>query len=350
MKVRRIRNFLTSPTGRLAESYLLVMMLVSIGFSLVFYLASTYQLGRQLPPDSYLHQNLGDNYAPPPNNSPQPDNDGDLGDFLHARIDEGIASLRYRLLYLNMGALAVGGVLSFYLARRTLRPIEQALEAQMHFVNDASHELRTPLTAIKAGNDVALRNPKLSLQEARHVIRQNGQDIERLKALSDGLLSLARNDQTGLALDAVDLQDIVGAAMTQVVPQATAKSIAVHDEAAKVDVVGNKAALEQVLVILLDNAVKYSDQRRNIYIRSRQKGKTVYLDVADEGVGIRASDIPHLFRRFYRADQSRHGGDRNGYGLGLSIAERIMTNLGGSIGVVSKPGEGSTFTLKLRSA
>jgi signal transduction histidine kinase len=124
----------------------------------------------------------------------------------------------------------------------------------------------------------------------------------------------------------------------------------VHDEVANIQIIGDASALTRAIVVLLDNAVKYSDRKGNVYLKTRQKGKSIYLDVIDEGIGIRASDIPHLFRRFYRADHSRGGGGRSGYGLGLSIAQRIMESHDSTIAVNSKLGQGSTFTLKLALA
>jgi two-component system sensor histidine kinase CiaH len=349
-----MRYSIGSTTTRLAFSYLAIIMLMSIGFSLIFFNTSSYQLGRQLPPDSWLHQGASNMNKPSSTQSQDgddyPDSQDDIGEFLHDRIDQGRTALKQRLLYLNLGALVVGGALSYVLARRTLRPIEEAMEAQVRFVNDASHELRTPITAIKTSNDVALRNPKLTLAQAKQLIHQNGEDLERLKHLSEGLLALAKHDQPAVMLEPVDLQGLVSQAMTQVVPQALAKHILVHDEAADIQVMGDKAALTQVLVILLDNAVKYSPPKSNVHIKSRLKGKYAYLDVADEGPGIRASDIPHLFRRFYRADHSRAAGDRGGYGLGLSIAQRIMKSHDSAVTVTSRLGQGSTFTIKLALA
>jgi signal transduction histidine kinase len=418
-QVRRLRRFILSPTARLASSYLVIIMLMSVGFSLVFYCASYAQLGRQLPPDSLLRQAMPNTQtsAPTPGSDtlslPGPnvsdyvyatdessddttyrhEKRNELTDFLHNRINEGRTNLRDRLIYLNIFTALLGGALSYFLARRTLHPIEQAMDAQVHFVNDAAHELRTPLAAIQTSNDVALRNQHLTLKDAKQVIAHNSEDVERLQALSDSLLTLAQNDAQELTFGEVKLQDAASTAMTQIVPQATAKQIAVHDEIADLTVLGNQGALEQVLVILLDNAVKYSDTGQQIYLKTRQRGRYVFLDVMDQGVGIRASDIPHLFRRFYRADNSRsvsattvtastdsrtatsisgtrspansdkvpagtgkmatltehHNITRHGYGLGLSIADHIMRSHDGSIIVTSTLGKGSTFTLKLKS-
>ncbi|MGH7241372.1 MAG: sensor histidine kinase, partial [Candidatus Saccharimonadales bacterium] len=107
------------------------------------------------------------------------------------------------------------------------------------------------------------------------------------------------------------------------------------------------ATLQQALIILLDNAVKYSAPGKKVTLTTHVKGKATYIHVQDKGAGIRASDIPHLFRRFYRADAARSDGSTNGYGLGLAIAKQIVENNHGHIEVTSTPGKGSTFSLKL---
>jgi two-component system sensor histidine kinase CiaH len=345
-----MKKLFSSTTLRLASTYLLIIMLMSIGFSVVFYRTTSQQLGRQIPPSPNGNNvAIGQNPATDPNHQGRSDlNTPAVRQFLQSRIDEGRTVLQWRLLFLNIGALSLGCVVSYLLARRTLQPIEDAMDAQAQFISDASHELRTPLTAMQTSNEVTLRRPNLTLADARELIAHNNHDIERLKRLSDSLLSLARHTATDVTNTAVKLQDITSEAMTQVVPQASAKNITVEDQVANLTVIGNEAALTQVLVILLDNAVKYSTKDSTVHIKTRQKGKLILLDVRDQGIGIRASDVPHLFRRFYRADYSRTAGERSGYGLGLSIAERIMQSHDSKILVRSKLGEGSTFTLQLR--
>jgi two-component system sensor histidine kinase CiaH len=362
MQFRGLIHFLKSSTASLGGTYLLIIMAMSIGFSLVFYNTSSNALGRQLPPDSLIHQQqvYDDNPQSTGSISSGPSTAAGqsaqgtyttqhpLDDYLQQRINEGRSSLMHRLVYLNIGALIVGAALSYALARRSLQPIEAAMEAQAQFVSDASHELRTPLTAIQTSNEVFLRRPKPTLGDAKSLIQQNSQDITRLKHLTDGLLKLSQESKTGSVKFAPQhLQDIVSDALTQVVPQASLKNIAVHDETPDLKTLGDHALLTQALVILLDNAVKYSNTDGNVYVSANAKSKYAYLTVRDEGIGIRASDMPHLFRRFYRADNARTGGERAGYGLGLSIAKQIVDNHHGHIDVASTPGKGSSFTLKL---
>jgi two-component system sensor histidine kinase CiaH len=334
MRLSRLKTTISSPTARLAGTYLVIILVMSLGFSYVLYNTSAHELGRQLPPDSLFHGNGGGN--PPPA----------ISSFFQERISEARSALMIKLLLLNVSVLVAGIIVSYYLARRTLRPIEAAMEAQIQFVSDASHELRTPLTAIQTSNEVALRRSSLTLPEAKELIEHNTEDVKKLKALSDGLLNLAQHNKTDVLLASVKLQDVAAEAMAQVIPQAHAKDMVVQDSIASLEIIADKVTAVQALVILLDNALKYSKAGGTVYLETRSHGKFVYLDVRDDGIGIRASDLPHVFRRFYRADNARTAVDRGGYGLGLAIAKQIVDSQQARISVVSTPDKGSTFTIR----
>lgn len=319
-------------------------MLMSIGFSIVFYNASLHALNRQVPPSDMIFR------SEPRDSIGQRSKNSEVRDFLAERADEGREDLLVRLFVLNCIALIGGGFMSYYLARRTLQPIEAAMEAQARFVSDASHELRTPLTAIQTSNDVALRNKSLTLAEAKQVIRENTEETIKLRMLSDGLLTLAQNDQIHPTLVSVPVQAAVSEAMNQVVALAQAKDIAIDDATANINVFSNQHTLAQVLVIIIDNAIKYSAPGSTVYLTTTSKGSTAKIHIRDEGIGIRASDVPHLFRRFYRADTARSDSHTQGYGLGLAIADNLMKTHDASIGAESELGKGSTFSIKLRLA
>ena len=341
MSRESIANFILSSTGRLAMTYLGIIMLMSIGFSFVFYNTSAGQLGRQLPPSAFFT-------SPSQNIALNPLTDRtDVQAFLRQRIDEGRSALRLRLIWVNILALVAGGAISYGLARRTLRPIEEAMEAQTQFIGDASHELKTPLTAIRASNEVALRKPKLTLPEAKNLIKQNTKDVTKLQVLSDGLLRLVNDKDTTMSLKPVSLQETIAEAMTQIVKQAQKKDITVTDQVADIKVFANKQGLTQVANILLDNAVKYSAPKTTITINSSTDAKFAFLEFIDQGIGIRAADLPHIFKRFYRADKSRTKQHYDGYGLGLSIADKLLNQQHGEILVRSTIGRGSTFIVKL---
>jgi signal transduction histidine kinase len=341
---RRLKDFFGSSTARLAMSYLLIIMVMSLSFSVVSYNTSSRALGRQLPPDSLFQDDRRDN-----NFSPSTQ----VNAFINDRIDEGRHALLARFVVVNLLVLAGGSVLSYYLARRTLQPIEDSMEAQSQFISDASHELRTPLTSIQTVNEVALRNKKLNIAEARSVLGHNIEEVEKLKVLTDGLLKLARQDSQSVA-DAisgpVNVQDIASEAMNRVMQAALSKNIAIDDKTPPIQLLGDSQTLTQALVILLDNAIKYSPDNTTIYVEAAKKNKTVSVSVRDEGPGIRPYDLRKVFDRFYRADQSRSARHVAGNGIGLALAKKIVEQQHGEIAAMSTVGKGSTFVITMPAA
>lgn len=323
-------------------------MLMSIGFSVVFHNASSHQLGRQIPPTSF-YTGINTDGPLPSQVGPQTQirRTTDFDEFFQRRVSEGRHELLVRLVWLNALALVAGAIFSYALARKTLEPIEAAMESQKRFISDASHELRTPITALQTTNEVALRKQRLKPEEARDLILHNVAEAAKLKELSDSLLSLLRQDSPKLTYRSISLQDVARDAINQIVATALKKNITVEDSVPNIKTRGDSASLTRAVTILLDNAIKYSHAKSRVEISGYAKGSHAYIFVKDEGTGIHATDIPHIFDRFYRADRSRSKDQREGYGLGLSIAHKIIEQHTGAITVESQPGKGSTFTIKL---
>jgi signal transduction histidine kinase len=337
VNVRPLEKFWASTTTRLAASYLAIIMLMSVGFSIVFYNASWHELGRQVPPpdSSYgIRRYVEDPTSP-------------IGNFLEERIDEGRHHLLIRLILLNLLALAGGSLISYYLARRTLEPIETNMESQSQFVSDASHELRTPLTVLQTTNEVALRKKKLTLPEARDVLGQNVAEVVKLQDLTDKLLRLAKLDNSTMSLAPVPLGDIVTDAVNVIVPAAKDKKIKLEDSVPKLSVLADRPGLAQALVTILDNAVKYGPDKSTVYIKAVRQGKQAVLTIRDEGDGIKAEHLPHVFDRFYRADEARSKHEADGFGIGLALAKKIIEQHNGEIGVESVEGQGAIFIIRL---
>jgi two-component system, OmpR family, sensor histidine kinase CiaH len=334
---RSFVQFSRSTTARLSLSYLAIIMLMSIGFSIVFYNTSSHELGRPVPPpgDSGNAQDMREFRF---------NKDPDFRDFIATR------NATVRLITLNALALVAGAGVSYYLARRTLEPIEANMDAQAQFVSDASHELRTPLTSLQATNEVALRRTKLTVAEAREVLQGNIEEVQKLKELTDGLLKLAKQDGQQLKLSLVSVQDVAADALNAIVQRAQAKNISVHDEVAPLKVHADTPSLTQALVALLDNAIKYSSEGSTIGIRALKQGSRVLIQITDQGRGIDQKDLPRIFDRFYRADQARSQSHVDGYGIGLAIVKKIITHHNGTVTVISKPNHGTTFTVSLPAA
>lgn len=333
---QKLLSFFTTPTARLAATHLAIIMCMSIVFSVIFYNASTRPLERPTPSSGQFMPAFQDDRAL---------FDSEVRRVIEERLDETRKALATRLVWINFGILIAGSAVSYMLARRSLTPIEEAMEAQSQFISDASHELRTPLTVLQTTNEVALRKSKLSIKDAKNIIAHNVTETKKLRDLSNMLLELLKNDAGAVSFTEVDIQEVVSESLNSIVAAAQAKNIVVEDSVKQLYVKTNKALLGQILGIFLDNAVKYSKPGGVILLSSKQEDEMIHLSVKDEGAGIHASDLPYIFQRFYRADKSRTTNETSGYGLGLAIADKISKKIHIKIEVSSKPAKGSTFTL-----
>ena len=259
--------------------------------------------------------------------------------------EDGGQDLGVTLLLINLITLVVGALLSYRLARRTLRPIEKTLDTQDQYIADASHELRTPLASALISNEVALKNHRLTLAQARTIIEGNVKDMQELRLLSDGLLRESEVQSSVLKLAPVDTRGVAQEAIQALTLIATEKSIIIKNDTSAITVTTDADALRKVLTILLENAIKYSPAKSVITLTNQQGYSSVDITVTDQGIGIGSSEISNIFQRFYRTDQSRS--QTTGYGLGLSIAKELLEKVGGKITVKSALREGSEFTVKL---
>ncbi len=224
------------------------------------------------------------------------------------------------------------------------RQVEHALNAQRRFVADASHELRTPLTTIR-GNIGLLRNaPPIDLKERADILADTKDEIERLIRLVNQLLLLARADAgRPLRHEPLPLKPLLEDVQRQTKLLAPHRKITC-DVSRDIIILGDRDALKQVLLILLDNALVHTPRDATISITTAGADERVAIHVRDTGPGITPEWLPHLFERFYRGDASRSGG---GAGLGLSIAKELIQAQGGTIAVESRIGRGSVFTVTL---
>jgi signal transduction histidine kinase len=339
--MRYLNNSFHKGSIRLAILYLAIIFAISLFFSATIYQLSIQELDRGLRgPRNGLERRLGPEYTQNIRN-----------EILIERetvYQEAKERVFNRLVITNLIILFIGGFLSYYLALRTLKPIEEAHEAQSRFTADASHELRTPITAIVTENEVALSDPSLTLKEAKKQLSSNIEELHKLTQLSDSLMRLAGLENSSLHKEMIEGELIINKAIDRLKSSANAKNITIKTIIKnKVIINGDEQSLIELLTILLDNAIKYSPDKSIISIELQLfKGK-VMIKVSDNGIGINASDVPHLFERFYRADSSRTKQSTSGYGLGLAIANNIVTKHSGSIKVKSTPNKGSTFTILL---
>ncbi len=335
-----ITNKYGKNTVKLALTYLAIIMAMSLSFSFVLYNTSVNQLRKPIPgsraAERGKQQKERSLYESAFSDEAQ--------EILNDRFDEAKEELFVRLVLLNILILAGGTIFSFYLARKTLEPIEQALESQTRFVSDASHELRTPLAVLQTTNEVALRKKTISDKEARILLKQNIFEVERLTSLSNSLLDLLKNNGSPTKLKDTDIKTVAVEAVSLVEPAALKNQIVIDNKVGHQTVKTDFSSAVRILTILLDNAIKYSPSSSLVKIIGNKNDNHYELVVSDEGFGIKESELPYIFDRFYRADNSRTKNENiDGYGLGLSIAKQTADNIKADISVQSTPGKGTTF-------
>jgi two-component system, OmpR family, sensor kinase len=267
------------------------------------------------------------------------------------RITEGDCSKRLPVAHsqdeISDLAATINGMLSHL--ETTLARLEETLDRQRRFVADASHELRTPLTSIHSYAQMleewALKDPQIGPESVAAIKRES----ERMKELVENLLELARGDEgMKLHLKDNDLTEVVQEAAESARAAVNGKVLiecpTPKQRVQQVSALFDRDRIRQALSILLDNAVKYTPEGGRVTMKIVEEDSSVAVEVSDTGIGIPEDQIPHLFERFYRAEEAR---STEGLGLGLSIARQIAEDHGGSIEVRSKPREGSTFIIRI---
>ncbi|MCX6704639.1 MAG: HAMP domain-containing sensor histidine kinase [Candidatus Woesebacteria bacterium] len=328
---------------KLTAWYLTIIMLISIIFSVVIYGNVSNQIDGliRMQNDRIRNFQIGpqkDSSGVPPNAPPM---------ISTEELKNQEQQLAYTLLLINLGILVIAGGSGYFLAGRTLRPIKLMVDEQNQFISDASHELRTPIATLQAEMEEKLMEKEISDHEARSLIKSNLEELGTLKILTNSMLQLTKthflngNNQ----IQDLSLLEIVNLAKSKVAALAKRKQIFINIKMPEIIVSGDKNALTEVFLILFENAIKYSSNASKVTVKGIKLSNKVKVSVLDHGIGISKEDIPHIFERFYRADKSRSLVD--GYGLGLSIAKKIVETHNGSINVTSKLGKGSTFEVLL---
>ena len=231
---------------------------------------------------------------------------------------------------------------------RMLERLDRAFRRQRQFTADGSHELRTPLTMLASQIDVALER-KRTVADYEELLRSLRDDAARMTQLVGELLTLARADagQQLLNREQLDLGELVSGVVQAMQSLALQREVQLTEQAQPhVAVSGDQTRLSQLLINLVDNALRYTSAGGNVRVTVAERAGWAELRVEDTGVGIAAEHLPHLFQRFYRADPARARTD-GGAGLGLAIAQWIAEAHGGQISVDSEFGRGSTFTVRL---
>lgn len=326
---------------KLTVWYLLIIMFVSVLFSIAIYTNTSRQIKglirmqnervRNFRPQFYSQDQTFFKEAPPMIST--------------SELENELKEFALNLLIINLVIFVVSGGAGYFLAGRTLQPIKLMIDEQNQFISDASHELRTPIATLRAEMEAALMEKRISGQQVHKLIRSNLEDLTVLQNMANNMLKLTKVHTVGNGVaQPVSVLEIVNTACTKTASLAKKKKINIEIDVPEAIVQGDKDNLVELFVILLDNAIKYSPSNSKIAVVCENLDHKVRVMVKDNGEGITQADLPHIFERFYRADKSR---SRDGYGLGLSIAKKIIDSHKGSISVVSKLNKGSVFTVEL---
>lgn len=245
--------------------------------------------------------------------------------------------------------LAAGG--GYYMAAKNIKPLEILFAREHEFAADASHELRTPLTVLSLGVESLQNDDESKLSGfAQEVLRDMQHETKYMSRLIEALLTLARGDEenTPLARAKVDLTEVAVKVCNKMRPLAAKKGLGLEyaaGDAPQVFILGDKNKMEQLLIIFIDNAIKYSESG-TITVTVDADSMHAVIKVMDEGIGISESDVQKIFERFYRVDKARSRA-AGGFGLGLNIARIIVVRHGGTVSVKPRSPHGSIFTVRL---
>ena len=273
------------------------------------------------------------------------------GESLKAQ-DAALSTLLTLLLSIGGGALLCAGLGGLFLANRALAPARLAWANQQRFIADASHELRTPLTLMRADAEVLLRGRQRMDSEDADLLEDIVVEANHMSRITTNLLTLARldNQSTHREHEVINLAHLAGKVVRRVQSLANQREIAFQEEyIGDPYVIGDPALLEQAVLVLLDNAIKYNRSGGSVKVRVAVQNERVLLAVQDSGIGITAEHLPYLGERFYRVDKARSRA-AGGTGLGLSIARGIANAHGGQLILSSLPDQGTTATLSLPEA
>jgi signal transduction histidine kinase len=284
---------------------------------------------------------------------PNPTGSGYIGVIL---IGETIAPQESALallldLLLGLGAVALlgAGIGGLFLANRALVPARLAWSNQQRFIADAAHELRTPLTLLRADAEVLLRGREHLEEDDAMLLEDIVAETNHMGNLATNLLTLARLDTGAVHREheVVNLAELSQEIVRRVQALAEERDITVQAQNdGDLYVIGDPLLLEQAILGLLDNAIKYNRQGGHVFVRTASQDGKAVLEVRDTGIGIAAEHLPHLGERFYRVDKARSR-EVGGTGLGLSIARTIALVHGGTLSIGSVPEQGTTVKFKL---
>lgn len=263
-----------------------------------------------------------------------------------------LGKLKSVIVIVGIFGIILATALGFFLSERMLRPIRKSWKRQLAFVADASHELRTPLAVIQSNLGIAMDHTDQTIVDNLEWLNNAHGQTRRLSKLVESLLFLARSDAGHVSVNPqkIDLRDVIACIeeLYQSVAQMRGIQLDVTMDGAAT-IMGDSEKLHQALVILMDNAVKFTSEGGRIRLDAAHKKNKIIIKIYDTGRGMDSETLKHVFDRFYTSDPSRtRNASNSGTGLGLPTAEQLISAHGGSIRMESDgPGCGATAIVEL---
>ena len=266
-----------------------------------------------------------------------------LTSLLDRRLDEFDSNFITRLLFFDLFLFLGATGASYFLSGRTLKPIQEMVRKQEEFSQDASHELRTPLTSILMEIEAIKRTDKKIPYKYQVVFSNIQAEGKRMKNIVNDLMAIVRNSEKPKSNSKINLSNLVMNVVFQMESLAKKKKIELHHTVSpNLFIKANKDEIKQVLLVILDNAIKYSNPQGTIQVSSRRIKRIIEITISDTGPGIDKEDLPHVFDRFYRGTNKEQGS-----GLGLTIAKQIVEKYKGSILISNSKPHGTVCTINL---
>lgn len=274
-------------------------------------------------------------------------------------VQNALARILLRMIVVSCFVLVILFLISYYFANRAIRPVEESLIRQRQFVSDASHELKTPLAIINSNAEAMLAESGATVESQRKWLDRIGEESDRMNKLIESLLYLAKSEEsTGAEETPMELSEAAEAEINRVEAILFERGISLtfRKSTERIIVKCDAERIKQAILILLDNAVKYTPKDGSVTVETGQYRNFGFLKVTNTGEGIPQSELPRIFDRFYRVDKARTSssatgvpageGTGSGYGLGLSIAKNIVERDRGRISAEAEGGV-VTFTIEL---
>jgi signal transduction histidine kinase len=270
------------------------------------------------------------------------DDQSELVTIQNHKFRSGIEDIENTIIYIDFFLLFLISGLGYLIAGKTLNPIKKNIEIQKRFLADASHDLRTPLAIMKSESQVLVQGNSQNINEYKQVVKSNIEEINKMTNLVEDLLLIARNESIRsktISNEDIDLQKLIEKLISRMKSESNKKNIIITIEGTVTSSIkGNANNLERAIQNILQNAINYTPNGGKITVSLIQEKDSCSIKVSDTGVGIKESDLPYVFDRFYKAEHSRN--DASGSGLGLPIAKQIIEQHSGTIKIASKPNNG----------